>query len=245
MEASMKPKKELISRFWMIAPFFNCLIECRRCNTAYDFDLLITNFFRRIPLIRAFGVDEFTFFYVLVVMTLLGPCTPIHSLSRIFEILLVIALFRILIIPFLSLVLFLVRVIARTLCSIDRILKRIFHSLAPGTRRGSRADQLERAITSGDIATQTHRRSIRVLKLLGAFAWFCSKQNREIIEAIIADLKKDAADMRREKRREFFVQCVLLWRVLGTVLPIAWDGLYRFLAAISRVGKIIRKFKGY
>ncbi len=94
------------------------------------------------------------------------------------------------------------------------------------------------------LKANTSRRPIRVLKILRAFAWFCSKENRENIDLIIADLKKDTDAMRREKRREIFVQCVLLWHVANTVLPIMWDGFRRLLAAILPVGKIIGTIKG-
>lgn len=87
--------------------------------------------------------------------------------------------------------------------------------------------------------------TFRVLKLLGAFSWFCSAQNGEIIEAITADLKKDTSDMRRESRGKFFVQCVLLWHVVArTITPIMWDGVCRLLAEIMPVGKFISKIKG-
>jgi hypothetical protein len=91
--------------------------------------------------------------------------------------------------------------------------------------------------------SRINRAPERTLALLSDFAWLCSKPNREICQAIIADLKKDATAMRQEKCKEAFVQCVLLWHVLSTILPIVWDGVRRILAAICSVSKIINKIK--
>ncbi len=99
--------------------------------------------------------------------------------------------------------------------------------------------------TLADAGTNTCRRTIRVLKLLRAFAWFCSKQNRENIQLITADLKKDTCQMRRQGRREAFIHCVLLWHVFAnTMLPIAWDGTCRLIAAILPIGKFMSRIKG-
>jgi len=84
-------------------------------------------------------------------------------------------------------------------------------------------------------------RPIRVLRLLEGFAWFCSKQNRYHIKLISAGLKRDADKMRREKRCEVFVQRVLLWHSIGTMLPIMWHTIARLLAAILPIGKLIGK----
>ena len=85
----------------------------------------------------------------------------------------------------------------------------------------------------------------RSLSLLGAFGWFCSKENRKHIELIRADLKKDARQMRQEGRGRFFVAVVLLWHtVFGTMLPIMWDGICRLLKAVLPVGKLISGIKG-
>lgn len=100
----------------------------------------------------------------------------------------------------------------------------------------------EQKMTGTSIGKNTVWRPIRVLKVLGVFAWFCSKQNRENIKLISAALNNDAHQMRQEGRSRAFIQCVLLWHALaGTTLPIVWYGFRRLLAAILPIGKLITK----
>jgi hypothetical protein len=79
---------------------------------------------------------------------------------------------------------------------------------------------------------------------LTSFAWFCGKNNREHIELVQADLNKDRRDMRREGRSPAFICAVILWKVVGTIIPIVWDGILRFLSAILPIAKLISKIKG-
>jgi hypothetical protein len=82
------------------------------------------------------------------------------------------------------------------------------------------------------------------LRLLTAFAWFCGKDNREHIELVQADLMKERRDMRREGLWPSFIFAVMLWKVAGTIIPIVWDGILRFLSAILPIAKLISKIKG-
>lgn len=85
-------------------------------------------------------------------------------------------------------------------------------------------------------------RSARVLK---GFGWFCSKENRKHIECIIADLKKDKREMRRDHRGNGFIACVLLWKSLDAVLPIMWDATKRLIKTLLPIGRIIAHFKWF
>jgi hypothetical protein len=99
-----------------------------------------------------------------------------------------------------------------------------------------------RVQTRDDHERRTKLRNPKVL--LASFAWFCGKDNREHIELVQADLMKDRRDMRRESRSPAFIFAVMLWKVTGTVIPIVWDGILRFLAAILPIAKLISKIKG-
>jgi hypothetical protein len=84
------------------------------------------------------------------------------------------------------------------------------------------------------------------LLFLRAFAWFCSKENREMIELIVGDLKKDVRQMTKEKRCPPFIFAVLLWKVVAcTMLPILWDGFCRFLSAVVPFTRILAGIKGF
>lgn len=98
---------------------------------------------------------------------------------------------------------------------------------------------------SADPIVKSNQRKVPALKILRGFACLCGKENRENIECIIADLKKDATKMRKDKRQEWFIQSVLLWHVFPkTILPIIWDKARRILTAILAVEEIIKKIKG-
>lgn len=95
-------------------------------------------------------------------------------------------------------------------------------------------------------AVEPSKKPVGAIKLLETFAWFCGRLNRQIIECILGDLKKDVLTMRMEKRPEIFVQFVMMWHVcIKTIAPIVWDGLRRFLSAVFPVGTIIRKLIGF
>jgi hypothetical protein len=83
------------------------------------------------------------------------------------------------------------------------------------------------------------------LKILKAFAFLCDSEHRENIEFIIGNLQKDIRQMRDEKHSERFIAFVTGWHVFAkTIIPIAWDGVRRFLAGILPIGGIIRKIIG-
>jgi hypothetical protein len=87
----------------------------------------------------------------------------------------------------------------------------------------------------------TTGRGIRVLRFLEHFGWFCSKQNRYHIKLISAGLKKDADKMQRQECSEVFIQQVLLWHTVATMLPIMWHAISRLLAGILPIRKLIGK----
>lgn len=92
---------------------------------------------------------------------------------------------------------------------------------------------------------KTKKEPLRALNLLKAFAWICGKENREHLEMIIVDLKKDILQMQSEKYSERFIKRVVRWHIfVGAILPIVWDGFRRFVGAVLPVGKIIRKLIG-
>ena len=101
-------------------------------------------------------------------------------------------------------------------------------------------------LLSGRIRQHRHAtRFVPNMHLLRAFAWFCSKENRAIIELTLADLRKDVRQMRKEGRGVFFVGLVIFWHsVCGTMIPIIWDGTCRILSAVLPLGKLIKGIKG-
>ncbi|HSY20108.1 MAG TPA: hypothetical protein VK815_17310 [Candidatus Acidoferrales bacterium] len=83
-------------------------------------------------------------------------------------------------------------------------------------------------------------------KILGMFAWFCSKRNRKKIQIITADLKKDIQKIRLQQHSGIFIQCVMLWHVIATVCVIfASSRLRRFVVIVVAAGKIIRMIKEF
>lgn len=82
------------------------------------------------------------------------------------------------------------------------------------------------------------------LNLLSLFACLCDRENRQIIECIIGDLKKVIRKMQREKYADNAIKWVLRWQVAKSITRITWDGFRRFLAAVFPVGTIIRKLIG-
>jgi len=115
-----------------------------------------------------------------------------------------------------------------------------------GSITGRRLKQwsARRATEGKDTQTATRRREHWVLKLLRGFAWFCGETRREEIELIIADLKRDVRQMKKERRSKAFMGKVLVWHGVWAVVAMLWDGLMRILAAVVPVGKIISKWKG-
>lgn len=83
-----------------------------------------------------------------------------------------------------------------------------------------------------------------MIKWVRAFRWFCSQPNREQLECVVGDLKKDRREMLREARPVWFIRFVIFWKIIGTVVPIVWDGCLRFLNALLPLGRIIAKIKG-
>jgi len=70
------------------------------------------------------------------------------------------------------------------------------------------------------------------LRLLSGFRWFCGKEHRANVEAIIADLVKDARTMNADGHGKTFVSLALAWRsVAGGILPIVCDGFRRLKCA--------------
>ena len=96
------------------------------------------------------------------------------------------------------------------------------------------------------LASETkERRRFLILAQLKAFSWFCSKENRKVILAIIADLKKDAREMKRQRYHKLFISAVILWRsVVGGVIPILWDSVLRFLINLVPIARIIQGLRG-
>src|SRR5207249_2177846 len=70
------------------------------------------------------------------------------------------------------------------------------------------------------------------VRILSAFKYFCGKENREIVEIVMADIRRDVRQLRNEKRGPLFIRTVVLCRIGGTVLPIIWDLLIRILKSI-------------
>lgn len=76
----------------------------------------------------------------------------------------------------------------------------------------------------------------RILRLLEAFRWFCSRKAKDDIDLIVADLRRDIRSMRREGRSNRFIRFALLWRVIfGAILPTIWAALRGLLPIIKRL----------
>lgn len=84
----------------------------------------------------------------------------------------------------------------------------------------------------------------KIIKLLTGFRWFCGPENREHVDLITSDLKKDVRTMQKENRSGFFIRSVVLWKTIGTILPICYDGCLRLLTKLIPLGKYIARFKG-
>jgi hypothetical protein len=77
-----------------------------------------------------------------------------------------------------------------------------------------------------DVPRVSKSREPLAIKILETYKWFVSREEREIIDLVRADLILDFGGMRKEARSSFFIHAVLLWRVLfGVILPVLWFSL--------------------
>ncbi len=81
------------------------------------------------------------------------------------------------------------------------------------------------------------------LQILSGFGWFCGFENREHIQLVTADLRRDRREMKQKNYGNAFVYCVISWKVVGTICPIMRDGTIRFFTALLPIGKLIARFK--
>lgn len=101
---------------------------------------------------------------------------------------------------------------------------------------------LARWMKSRGAGSQSRAPGVRLglaFRFLKALSYLYARQNREHIELIIADLKKDVRDMRIEQRSEWFIRMILLWHVSGTMFAITSDGLRRLAGKALFFAKLI------
>jgi hypothetical protein len=92
------------------------------------------------------------------------------------------------------------------------------------------------------IAVRGLRQSL--LSALNGFRWFLGRENREIVELALGDLKKDVRELEAEGRGHAFINAVVLWRTLCTAVSIVCDGLERVLRAAALIESLMRKLRG-
>jgi hypothetical protein len=81
------------------------------------------------------------------------------------------------------------------------------------------------------------------MRMLSGFRWFCSKETREVLELVIADLKRDAKEMKRENRSEAFISLVLGWKSQQSILSVLWAAILAMIERILPIGRIIKAVK--
>lgn len=87
-------------------------------------------------------------------------------------------------------------------------------------------------------------KSTNSMRVLRHFRWLVTKQRREELETLMADLRRDRRAMRKENIPLKTVNWITFWQVLSSIVPIVWDGFLRFLAAILPMAKIVKGVKG-
>jgi len=79
--------------------------------------------------------------------------------------------------------------------------------------------------------------------LIEHFALFCSRETRERLELIAADLRRDAKIMKAQGYGPKQVRIVTLWQEARSLLPVLVDGIYRALLGLLPFVRLLRKLR--
>lgn len=94
------------------------------------------------------------------------------------------------------------------------------------------SEVVEASFAEAAVTLRVHRREQRddrVLHSLRTIRWFLGQESRWLVDLALADLKRDAREMRQAGHRESTIGAALRWRMIATVAPIFWDGVMRIL----------------
>ena len=90
--------------------------------------------------------------------------------------------------------------------------------------------KLKAAIT-GPVETNCKK----LFRIVGAFGWFCSKQNREILKKSKFDMQRDILEMRKQKRSECFILFVIVWQLTFTCGAIIYRRVFPFTGLLGKL----------
>jgi hypothetical protein len=83
-----------------------------------------------------------------------------------------------------------------------------------------------------------------VLKGLFYFAWFFGEENRDNLQMIISDLKRDRKAMISSGFKPWLIRCILFWSSMRSIIPIVWHETMAVLGELAGAADLIRRIIG-